>query len=190
MRRARDKLPLLAILLLALLWRLLLWAQPLHLPANDEVEYIRVARDLLGGRGWSFYEQWRWLRAPLYPLFLAGSLWAAGADPGLSTAEVLHRAALPNILLSVGLVYLIYRLTRELTRGEGPALAAAGCAALLQTYATFASLYMSETLFAALFAGGLLALARWRREGGLWRAALAGTMLGLACLPPPAAPGF
>ncbi len=184
MRRVRDKLPLIAILLLALGWRLLLWAQPAHQPANDEVEYVQVARDLLAGRGWVFYESWRWLRAPLYPLWLAGSLWLANADPALSAVEALHRAALPNLLLSVGLVYLIYRLTRELSADarEGPALLAAGIAALLQTYATFASLYMSETLFAALFTGGLLMIAGWWRRGGLWRAALAGALLGLACL--------
>lgn len=174
--RLRPHLPLLLILLLALAWRLALWAQPLHLPANDEVEYVTVARDLLAGRGWSFYEGWRWLRAPLYPLFLAGSLWAAGGD--------LHRAALPNILLSVGVVYLVYRLARELApeAGRRPGLIAAAIAAALQTYATFGSLYMSETLFSALFAGALLALARWRRARALPWAALAGALFGLACL--------
>ena len=38
-------------LILALALRLLLWSQPLHQPANDEVEYITVARDLLAGHG-------------------------------------------------------------------------------------------------------------------------------------------
>src|SRR4051794_13442734 len=81
------------LLLLALGLRLLLWSQPLHQLANDEVEYVTVARDLLAGRGWQFYDHYHWLRAPLYPLFLAASLWLAGGD--------LHRAALPNIALSV-----------------------------------------------------------------------------------------
>lgn len=174
--RLRAWLPLLLILLLALIWRLVLWTQPLHEPANDEVEYIRVARDLLAGHGWSFYAAWRWLRAPLYPLFLAGSLWLAGGD--------LQRAALPNILASVGVVYLVYRLARELAPAgseRGPLLAALA-AALLQTNATFASLYMSETLFSLLFGGALLTLAVWRRSGGGWRLALAGVLFGLACL--------
>jgi len=158
-RGLAQRAPLLLILLLALAWRLALWAQPLHEPANDEVEYIRVARDLLAGRGWSFYTEWRWLRAPLYPLFLAGSLWLAGGD--------LRRAALPNIAASVAVVYLVYRLARELApaAGERAALLAALAAALLQTGATFASLYMSETLFSLLFGGVLLALAVWRRSG-------------------------
>ncbi len=168
--------PLLLILLLALGWRLLLWAQPLHEPANDEVEYLRVARDLLAGQGWSFYAEWRWLRAPLYPLFLAGSLWLAGGD--------LQRAALPNIAASVAVVYLVYRLARELAPAsdERAALLAALAAALLQTNATFASLYMSETLFSLLFGGTLLSLAVWRRSGGAWRLALAGALFGLSSL--------
>ena len=59
-------------LLLALGLRLLLWSAPPHLPANDEVEYITVARDLLAGRGWQFYEHYHWLRAPLGAKQLGG----------------------------------------------------------------------------------------------------------------------
>ncbi|WP_161569195.1 tetratricopeptide repeat protein [Candidatus Oscillochloris fontis] len=170
----RKHLPLLLILLLALVWRLLLWAQPLHLPANDEQEYIQVARDLLAGRGWVYYESWRWLRAPLYPLFLAGSLWLSGGD--------LHLAALPNIALSLGVVVVVYALTRALTERPGPPLLAASIAALLQTYATFASLSMSETLFSLLFGLGLLATHHWQRQRSPLLALLAGLLFGLACL--------
>jgi tetratricopeptide (TPR) repeat protein len=142
---------LLLILLLALLLRLLLWSQPLHQPANDEIEYIAVARDLLAGRGWQFYEHFHWLRAPLYPLFLAGSLWLAGGD--------LHRAALPNITLSVANVYLIYRLALALADRRAAYLAALLVTVLL-TFATFGSLYMSETLFTFLFTAALVCLVR------------------------------
>ncbi|HEX9372924.1 MAG TPA: glycosyltransferase family 39 protein, partial [Roseiflexaceae bacterium] len=150
------------ILLLALALRLLLWSQPLHQLANDEVEYVAVARDLLAGRGWQFYEHYHWLRAPLYPLFLAASLWLAGGD--------LHRAALPNIALSVATVYLSYRLARAQVgrragaRGGAPLLAAL-FSALLWPLATFASLYMSETLFTFLFTAALLCLVRTTDDG-------------------------
>lgn len=148
---------LFAILLLALLIRLALWAQPLHQPANDELEYITVAYDLLAGRGWSFYDAYHWLRAPLYPLFLAGSLWLAGGN--------LHLAALPTLALSVANVLLVYLLTRELAAGRAPGAPALAAllAALLLTLSTFASLYMSETLFSFLFTLALLLLLRWRR---------------------------
>src|SRR6476619_2020792 len=144
LQRLTVRYSLLLILLLSLALRLLLWSQPLHQLANDEVEYVTVARDLLAGRGWQFYQHYHWLRAPLYPLFLAGSLWLAGGDP--STGEALHRAALPNIAISVATVYLSYRLALVLV-GRRAAPLAALLTAILWTLATFASLYMCETLF-------------------------------------------
>ncbi len=158
--RFRTHAPLLAVLLLALAIRLALWSQPLHSPANDELEYVTVAYDLLDGRGWQFYDHYHWLRAPLYPLFLAGSLWLSRGN--------LHLAALPNIALSIVNIWLIFLLThtlqREPTTQPGRlALLAALLAALLLTLGTFASLYMSETLFSLLFTAALLLLLRWRQ---------------------------
>jgi hypothetical protein len=185
---------ILLILLLALGLRLLLWSQPLHQLANDEVEYVAVARDLLAGRGWQFYQHYHWLRAPLYPLFLAGSLWLAGGDPApglpsvsLGFAQTLHLAALPNIALSVATVYLSYRLALALFGRTSVALLAALLNALLWTLATFASLYMCETLFTFLFTAGLLCLASRSAQaaGGrrrLWLAIGAGIFFGLATL--------
>jgi 4-amino-4-deoxy-L-arabinose transferase-like glycosyltransferase len=183
------------ILLLALALRLLLWSQPLHQLANDEVEYVTVARDLLAGRGWQFYEHYHWLRAPLYPLFLAGSLWLAGGDPspGLPTislgfAQTLRFAALPNIALSVATVYLSYRLALALFGRRNPtALLAALFSAVLWTFATFAGLYMSETLFTFLFTAGLLCLVGQKAQAAsgrrmIWLASGAGILLGLATL--------
>lgn len=191
------------ILLLALALRLALWSQPLHKPANDEVEYITVAHDLLAGRGWVFYDTYHWLRAPLYPLFLAASLWLARGN--------LHLAALPNIGISVTTVYLIYRLTDAIRdapdhpQRDGPRLQryapllAALFAAVLFTFNTFASLYMNETLFSFLFTALLICLLQWQhdvvsmqdRRSGWWSlmkdqrlafCLLAGILFGLATL--------
>ncbi|MEO7913589.1 MAG: phospholipid carrier-dependent glycosyltransferase, partial [Roseiflexaceae bacterium] len=193
--RLHSQFSIAMLLLLALALRLLLWSQPLHQLANDEVEYVTVARDLLAGRGWQFYERYHWLRAPLYPLFLAGSLWLSGGDPSpglpsisLGLARTLHLAALPNIALSVATVYLSYRLTLALFGRHRPAaLLAALFSAVLWTFATFASLYMSETLFTFLFTAGLLCLvgqkaqtADGRRRIGL--AIGAGLLFGMASL--------
>jgi 4-amino-4-deoxy-L-arabinose transferase-like glycosyltransferase len=183
--RSQARIFLVIILAFALGLRLLLWSQPLHEPANDEVEYITVARDLLEGRGWSFYEQYHWLRAPLYPLFLAASWRLAGDDNWPYATRALHLAALPNILLSVVSVYLAYALTIRLVNRQA-ALLAALIAAVLWTNATFASLYMSETLFTVLFQVGMLMLlhaADQQPASQRWLLLIAaGAALGLAAL--------
>ncbi len=178
------------ILLLGTALRLWLWWRtPVHQPANDEVEYLAVAHDLLAGRGWRFYDTYHWLRAPLYPLWLAASLWLTGGERGLS--------ALPNIALSSFTVYLYYLLGREVVgagrteqtevaQAERAGLLVGGCAAILLTLATFASLWMAETLFTALFVCALLLLLRATRPRPLRSRALlvvsGGVALGLAIL--------
>lgn len=174
--------PLLLILLLALGLRLALWSQPLHQPANDEVEYITVARDLLAGRGWSFYDAYHWLRAPLYPLWLAASLWLVGGDP--TTEQALYLAALPNIVLSTLNVALVAALALKLG-GRRAALIAAILMAVLWTQATFASLYMAETLCTFLLTAAFLATAHAVGVHGrrFWvLVLLAGILFGLAAL--------
>lgn len=182
---SKERLLLFLILACALGLRLLLWSQPLHEPANDEVEYITVARDLLDGRGWSFYDRYHWLRAPLYPLFLAASWGLAGDDGWPRATRALHLAALPNILLSVFSVYLAHALTIRLVNRQA-ALLAALATAVLWTNATFASLYMAETLFTVLFQAGLLALVQihdQRLPTKRWLLIItAGVALGLAAL--------
>lgn len=191
----RRRWLLVVVLLLGAALRLWLWwRSPVHQPANDETEYLQVARDLLAGHGWIFYERYHWLRAPLYPLWLAGSLWLTQSLPGAT----LRWAALPNIALSILTIYLYYLLGREVglsvprrdvadpARAERAGLLTATCAALLLTFSTFASLWMSETLFTALFMTALLLLLRCATQppGGrkLWLAVAAGVVLGLATL--------
>ncbi len=92
---------------LAMLW--LVAARPdAGPPTSDARFYTRLA---LGVSDFGVYGEFRGAERgptpameilPLYPLFLAGSLWLAGGD--------LHHAALPNIALSVANVLLAYRL--------------------------------------------------------------------------------
>lgn len=205
-RTTQTTVILIVILLIAAGLRLLLWSQPLHEPANDENEYIAVAYDLLEGRGWTFYEHYHWLRAPLYPLFLAASLWLTNGD--------LHLAALPNIVLSTATVGLIFLFTRLLIPpserkivgegvvedtgedvGERAPLLAAAMGAFLFTFNTFASLYMSETLFTFLLTASFTLLLWWKRthhpfspaprtprKRGFWILVVAGVLYGLATL--------
>jgi len=182
-----ERVWLILIILGGLSLRLWLWGQaPLHQPANDEHEYLQVARDLVAGRGWIFYESYHWLRAPLYPLFLSGSLLLTGGN--------LQWAALPNIAVSTLTIHLFYLLGRAValsspaitllspTRAHRVGLICAGISAASLPFATFASLWMSETLFAALFVSAALVLVQWSARPTLRRAVVAGLLLGLTTL--------
>ncbi|MGC8959610.1 MAG: tetratricopeptide repeat protein [Chloroflexia bacterium] len=176
----QEKLLLALILLLALALRLWLWSRPDHPLANDETEYLPVAQDLVSGRGFVFYDSYRWLRAPLYPLFLALFLWLGGGNARVAT--------MAQVVLSTATVYGFYLLARRLFPGEqgGRAgLLSALLAALLLPFATFPSLFMAETLFTFLFVAWMISHlqvpeARPERRG-LWTA-VSGMLLGLCAL--------
>ncbi len=158
--------------------RLALWLLPSHQPANDEVEYLAVARDLLAGNGWRFYDSYPWLRAPLYPLYLAATLWLSNNDPQI--------ALLFNIGLSLVHLWLLWLLGREWVGDQANAekvgLWTAGLASGLLTFASFANLWMSETLWNVLWACSLLLLLRWQRRQQLRFALAAGLTIGLTIL--------
>ncbi len=168
---------LLLIGLLGLALRLWLWSRPDHPLANDETEYLPVARDLAQGLGFRFYDHYRWLRAPLYPLFLAFFLRLGGGNARWAT--------MAQVLLSTATLPGLYLLARRLFGREAPALLSALLAALLLPFATFPSLFMSETLFTFLLVAFFLLLfqvpdaapkRRW-----LWAVAT-GVALGLCAL--------
>ncbi len=171
---------LVAILLLALALRLWLWSRPAHPLANDETEYFRVGMDLAQGRGFVFYDTYRWLRAPLYPLFLGLFFWLGQGHARLAT--------LVQVLLSTATVYGFHLLGRRLFGPEaGPraGLVAALLSALLLPLATFPSLFMAETLFTFLLVAFFLLLLQvpLAAPRGRWRwAAAAGLLLGLCAL--------
>lgn len=176
----REKYLLVLILLLALALRLWLWSRPDHPLANDETEYLPVARDLVSGQGFVFYNSYRWLRAPLYPLFLALFFWL-----GEGNARV---ATMAQVILSTATVYGFDLLARRLFPGEKgrkAGLFSALLAALLLPFATFPSLFMAETLFTFLFVAFLLSLLQApeaRPERRKPWVVLAGVLLGLCAL--------
>ena len=136
-------LTLTAILVLATVVRLYVWWQAPRLGfVADEAEYYQGASVLADGRGWAFFDTFLWVRPPLYPLMLAGLLrWL---DPGLAAVRVVQ------IILSVGTVYLLYRLALR-TAGRRVGLIAAGLAAVAWPFAVLSYLLLSETLFLFLF---------------------------------------
>ncbi len=169
--------PLLVVLLVGLALRLLLWN---HLPRvgwiSDEGEYFSAATWLAQGRGFSWYQQYLWTRAPLYPLFLAVHLRLFGDN--------LAPIYVSQTILSLVNVALVYALARRLTPTSRvvPTIAAVLMAVYLP-FATYTQVLLSETLFLTLLLGGFLALVRWRMEDGRYSWLLvAGVLFGLATL--------
>jgi 4-amino-4-deoxy-L-arabinose transferase-like glycosyltransferase len=187
-------MPLLIVLLVGLGLRLLLWN---HLPRtgwiSDEGEYFSAATWLAQGRGFSWYQQYLWTRAPLYPLFLAMHLRLFG--------DVLAPIYVSQTILSLVNIALVYALARRLTPVSRavPAIAALLMAVYLP-FAMYPQVLLSETLFLTLLLGGFLALVRrpttddrrptmgehksgsWSVVSSQWAIILSGLLFGLATL--------
>src|SRR3954470_3893963 len=102
-QRLRSLASLVIVLLLALALRLLLWGRiPRTGLVSDEGEYLSAANWLAQGRSFSWYQNYLWTRAPIYPLFVAAHLRLFGdtLTPIYITQTILS-------LLNVALVYLL-----------------------------------------------------------------------------------
>ncbi|MDQ5825237.1 MAG: glycosyltransferase family 39 protein [Chloroflexota bacterium] len=157
-----------------------------HTPLDfviDEREYFSAAHMLAEGRGFAFYNDFIWVRPPVYVLFLGG-LFALGGGS-------YHY---PTVLLAQSLISAVSLLPfgwlAAEVRGRAAARWTLALGALYLPFVLFAGLLVSETLFLLLFGLALLALWRGRRalvvEGQSRRAYLwlagAGVLLGCATL--------
>lgn len=184
---------LIAIVLFVALALRLGWA--MTRPANDAAidalpdqrDYLSLAQNLIHGRGLQFIDArfadvvWAF-RTPGYPLFLA----ACGGNVRVA------RAAQAVLDASTVLaIYLLATLLMGKRRTRVP-LFAAGLVALNPYLIYFTGLILSETLFTAMLAWGMLLLARGRGgRGGSWGATLiwlcGAVLLGLSVLVRPSA---
>jgi 4-amino-4-deoxy-L-arabinose transferase-like glycosyltransferase len=143
------------------------WVQPAddatidRLP--DQREYLSIARNLLAGRGLYFYDlrfndTVHAFRTPGYPAFLAACV---------GSVRVVRVA---QAVVDTSTVLAVYLLARALLRGNGnrpAALLAAGLVAFNPFLIYFSALLLTETLFTAMIAWGMLLLAIGGRGGRL-----------------------
>lgn len=168
-----DLLLLAAIVALALAARLWFWqvqAQSGAVPPGDPEEYYRAAVHILHG---GYHDTGKWLRPPVYPVFLALLLPLAGMS--ISGALLLQAC-----VLSVGTL-AFYAFGKQLF-GRATGLATALLAALFVPLASYASSLYAEALFVTLLVAGLTLLDRALARGSGWTAAGAGAALALAAL--------
>jgi tetratricopeptide (TPR) repeat protein len=176
----RHALLLALVTLLGLGLRLLVWRwrelQPL---GGDEQEYLNAALTLLRERR---YTELQFMRPPLYPIFLAASIYAVDS--------LVQNLRLVQALISAATVPFVYLLTLEAAWGVGrrgpasrrAALLAALLAALSYTLAANAAELLTETLFLFGLTVALWLLLRAGRLGSWGLAALAGLSIGALCL--------
>ena len=163
-------------LLIAIVMRIFVWVV---LPRNgwisDEGEYLSAATWLSYGRGFAWYLDFLWTRAPLYPLFVAAHLRLGGNE---------YWVFFSQMLLSLLHVVLVRAIAQRLYPIQAAVADMAGLiTALALPLAVFAMTVLSETLFLTFFLIILwLALGFQIASPSLWRAALIGIFLALATL--------
>ncbi|MFQ3682633.1 glycosyltransferase family 39 protein [Roseiflexus sp.] len=162
-----------AIVLLALVLRLWFWyiqARSGAVPPGDPEEYYRAAVHILHG---GYHDTGKWLRPPVYPVFLALLL-------PLSGMNVAGALLLQACVLSAG-VLAFYAFGRQLF-GRMTGLATALLAALFVPLASYASSLYAEALFITLLIAGLAIVDQAFVRGSRRAALSAGAVLALAAL--------
>ncbi len=140
----------------------------------DEREYLHMARQLLADGIFEDSNGDRAVRAPLYPIVLAGLIALTG-----SSLVVAHLA---GCILGTTLVWLVYLLAMRLWADHRGGLCAAAIAALYPGLIVYSALLQTETLYGVLFLAALLALYALASSLRIRDAVLCGIACGLASL--------
>ncbi|MCC7371251.1 MAG: glycosyltransferase family 39 protein [Chloroflexi bacterium] len=167
-----DLVVVAALVVVGLIARGMLLARaPLFL-RRDSVAYFQVGWEFANGMGFDLPLR----RTPLYPLFVAGSVWLLGED--------LRGLALAQHLLGVVTIVATYGLGRAMFGRWAGALAALGVS-VSATLLIYEHYILAEPLFIPLLTLGMLLLVLALQQGGLRLFLLAGIVLALAALSRP-----
>jgi len=140
----------------------------------DSLDYDRLARSVASGRGFrDAHGEPETLRAPLYPLFVAGLYRIGGPDPArVRAAQAVLGALVPVAVLSLGLACFRPRV----------AWLAAAVVACYPAFVAYTGLVLTETLACLLVSVVALAAVRAASTRSLAWSALLGMALGLTAL--------
>ena len=165
-----------AAMALAIALRIVVWiAVPRTTLVSDEGEYLSAAQWLAYGRGFAWYLDYYWTRAPLYPLLVSFVLGAGG--------NVTWVAAIQG-LLSLSHVVLVWLIARRMwPQQQAVAEVATVLVAIALPLATATVMVLTETLYLTLMLTIIWLAVGFRiAQPSIWRAALIGMLLGFATL--------
>ena len=149
-----------------------LWTLHTHpIPFSDYLDYYEIGRDL-HDEGQFGYPAPTASRLPGYPALLGLAMVVSRGVEWL---------AFFNIFLTIALIPIVHRLTMALSGSRPAALTAAAICAFNPAFVLFAPIIASEHLFVLFLFASFIALFS-QRPSGWTRAALTGTLAGLAVL--------
>jgi 4-amino-4-deoxy-L-arabinose transferase-like glycosyltransferase len=141
---------------------------------SDEREYVFLAKNLLGGEGFTDSNGMQSVRAPLFPGILAGLLFLDGGT--LSLGYVM------NVCCGVILVWLVYLLAVAAGGNRAASRWSAGLAALFPGLVIYSTLLQTESLYSVFFLGAILFALHVVRTPSPGKAVVLGVAAGLAGL--------
>ncbi|MFM2309108.1 MAG: hypothetical protein RLY87_1229 [Chloroflexota bacterium] len=165
-----------AAIALAIGVRIAVWiAVPRTTLLSDEGEYLSAAQWLAYGRGFAWYLDYFWTRAPLYPLLVSFILRAGGNPTWVAVVQG---------VLSLSHVVLVWLIARRLwPQHSAVANIAAVLVAVALPLATATVMVLTETLYLTLMLTILWLAVGFRiAQPSIWRAAALGILLALATL--------
>lgn len=176
MQSSPPRIWLVLALVSAVVLRVVLWGElPRIGLISDEGEYLAAATWLSYGRGFAWYLDYYWTRAPLYPLFVAAHLFIGGNEYWVYVSQA---------ILSLTHIIVVWGITNRLTP-DHPAvpIVASMLMAINLPLATASQTLLSETLFLTFFLALLwlslvLSTTRYRRGVLI----VMGVVIGLAML--------
>ncbi|MFZ9858137.1 MAG: glycosyltransferase family 39 protein [Roseiflexaceae bacterium] len=144
MQSSPPRIWLVLALVSAVVLRMVLWGE---LPRigfiSDEGEYLAAATWLSYGRGFAWYLDYYWTRAPLYPLFVAAHLFIGGNE---------YWVYISQIILSLTHIVLVWAITNRLMPQQpAVSIVASMLLAINLPLATASQTLLSETLFLTFF---------------------------------------
>lgn len=142
---------------------------------SDEGEYLSAAHWLAYGRGFAWYLDYFWTRAPLYPMLLAGIIRMGGTLTWISALQS---------IISLSHVMLVWLIARRLwPHDSSVANIAAMLTAIALPLAIAPLLALTETVYLTLMLAILwLAVGFQIAQPSVTRAVLIGALLALATL--------